>query len=765
MRWNIILILVLLPAVAIAQLPDFYHTYDEAIDSLWELEALRPDIIDVFLIGQSTQDSIPIYAVKISDSVQYNRDKPRLIFVGVIHAEENIGLELVLDVVTEFVNQPGSQWSIYTALSEIYIIPAMNPEGLNVVTDNLDLTFRKNKRDNVGDGLFRYVPGVGSDSSGVDPNRNFGLNWIHGDTLWQGGHFELYDYYRGPAPFSEGMTQAVRDLAEEKHFSLGIVYHQSRSTNFSEKVIYSWNWEGNKYSPDFDAIEDIGVTLAAQIHNLGISGTYEPNAASGRYGNSHDWFYAAMGCYQYTVETSSIQPPVYEDLMFIINENKNGLYYLVERAIGYTFSSNWDELGQLTGRVTDAVTGAPLEAEVRLLNRIVGDTLVARTSGMLAPRMTIPEFGRYRFYLIHGGYNIEVSKPGYAAHTQMVTVGSSLPFTLNIELEPLPTHQVQGVLTDIFTGEAVEAELIFSGNMTDTVQAVGGVFSVDLPESDYTLRIDAGGYVSRFEEFSLTAPLTLDRLLSPGNEIFSDDFESGGGEWTFGGEVEWGIDYGESHSGGASIADSPGAVYANNSYGYIEKTIDLTDYATAHLSFWHKYYLEPEYDFGCVEVSIDAGVNWEELGIFDLQDIDWREERFDLTPCCGNQMTLRFTIETDGNIIEPGWNIDDVSIVGSDSLYNSAAENIVPAGFYITNPHPNPFNSSTIIRFNLDKPAFTKITIHNVLGREVRILMSQKMPEGPCTVKWNAEGIPSGIYFARFESGEHLRVAKVLLLK
>ena len=70
MKWTSFLVLLILPCFAFSQqLPDFYHTYDELIDSLTVLEAAHPNIMDMFIIGTSTEDSLPIHAVKLSDSV------------------------------------------------------------------------------------------------------------------------------------------------------------------------------------------------------------------------------------------------------------------------------------------------------------------------------------------------------------------------------------------------------------------------------------------------------------------------------------------------------------------------------------------------------------------------------------------------------------------------------------------------------------------------------------------------------------------------
>ncbi|NQS97803.1 MAG: T9SS type A sorting domain-containing protein [candidate division Zixibacteria bacterium] len=752
---TVFLVLIISPVV-FGQLPDFYHSYDETIDSLMVLESLHPDIMDMFVIGYSTTDSQEIYAVKISDNVDIDEDEPRLIFVGIIHAEENIGLELVIDAVTDFVtNASYFPWVMYIATAEIYFVPCMNPDGLDVVTDNIDITWRKNTRDNIGDGIFRYQPGVGYDSSGVDLNRNFGLNWIHGDTLFQTGHVELYDYYRGTAPFSENEAAAIRDFAEDKRFSLGIVYHQSRTGNVSENVIYPWNWAPGKNPPDFDVINAIGQELAECMHTIANpSIPYAAHAATGRYGNSHDWFYAVMGCCQYTIETSCIQPSDSTVLYDIIEDNQDGLIYLIQRAISN--GQMLDEVGQLTGIITDAVTGEPLEAEVKL---------IGRTSGLLQPRMSDPVFGRFRWYLNHGSYHLQVSKPGYAALDSVIYVSQNYPTVRDLELEPLPLHQVSGVITDLATGEPISATLYFSGNMDTVVEAVNGDFSLELPESEYNLRIEAAGYVSYFQEINLNSPRTIDRELSPGTEIFTDDFEAGAGNWNTGGDEPWSIDYVEAHSGGASFTDHPGEDYPANFTSYAEFNVDLSDDTTAHLSFWHKYYLEPEHDFGYLEVSIDDGSSWELLDVFDLQDIDWRREVYCLNPFCSEQLIIRFTLEADGNINEAGWNIDNCAVIGADIISDTSENPSVPFRFYLAKPYPNPFNSSTIIRFSLDEAGYVEMSIYDMLGREIEKLISSELPQGPGYVRWNAGDLSSGVYFINFRSNNNSAVEKAVLLK
>ena len=103
---------------------------------------------------------------------------------------------------------------------DIWIIPTANPDGLNIVHSELDVSYRKNTRDLSPEGpvpnnIFDYDPSIGNDVDGVDLNRNFDFNWVFGDTLEpdNSGYASHYDYYKGEEPFSENEAIAIRDLA------------------------------------------------------------------------------------------------------------------------------------------------------------------------------------------------------------------------------------------------------------------------------------------------------------------------------------------------------------------------------------------------------------------------------------------------------------------------------------------------------------------------------------------------------------------------
>jgi len=95
----------------------------------------------------------------------------------------------------------------------------------------------------------------------------------------------------------------------------------------------------------------------------------------------------------------------------------------------------------------------------------------------------------------------------------------------------------------------------------------------------------------------------------------------------------------------------------------------------------------------------------------------------------------------------------------------SEAGNHLPQTFPLAQNYPNPFNPSTNIEFSLSEPAHVSLTIFNINGREVALLVDESMPQGSHSVRWNAQNLPSGIYFYRLSAGGFSQTRKMLLLK
>ena len=261
------------------------HSPEEIAEELVRFAQAYPERVLLDTIGWTEYFHYPLLLVKVSNSPQQVQAKPALLFIGQVHAEEFIGVELTLHLLNLLLENPDDEQMMARMDGlEIYFIPTLNPDGLHLVMSGVDNTFRKNCRDNIGDGRLRVVAGVGRDSSGVDLNRNFGLHWDRGDSLFfNNGAIDAFNYYRGPAPFSEPETRALRDLMLSRRFLFAVSYHASRSGQNAELVIGPWNWDG-RYPPDDNVIRGLGDALADRLPTQNHVGTYAAVRATQRVG-------------------------------------------------------------------------------------------------------------------------------------------------------------------------------------------------------------------------------------------------------------------------------------------------------------------------------------------------------------------------------------------------------------------------------------------------------------------------------------------------
>jgi serine protease len=92
-------------------------------------------------------------------------------------------------------------------------------------------------------------------------------------------------------------------------------------------------------------------------------------------------------------------------------------------------------------------------------------------------------------------------------------------------------------------------------------------------------------------------------------------------------------------------------------------------------------------------------------------------------------------------------------------------ETIVPEKFQLQQNYPNPFNPSTTIKFGLAKNSFVKISVYDMLGREVVQLVNQKLNAGTHEANFNASNLTSGTYFYKLETEYFTETKKMLLVK
>ncbi len=98
------------------------------------------------------------------------------------------------------------------------------------------------------------------------------------------------------------------------------------------------------------------------------------------------------------------------------------------------------------------------------------------------------------------------------------------------------------------------------------------------------------------------------------------------------------------------------------------------------------------------------------------------------------------------------------------SVENSL-ENLSVDEFTLYQNYPNPFNPSTSISFSLPQAGQTKISVYDMLGREVTVLINDFLESGIHTTSFNGSGLSSGVYIYRIESGGFVKAKQMILLK
>ena len=90
----------------------------------------------------------------------------------------------------------------------------------------------------------------------------------------------------------------------------------------------------------------------------------------------------------------------------------------------------------------------------------------------------------------------------------------------------------------------------------------------------------------------------------------------------------------------------------------------------------------------------------------------------------------------------------------------------LPGEFALLLAYPNPFNTSTTIRFELPEASRVKLVVYNTSGQVVAILIDKQLSTGSYTTIWDAEGLASGVYLVALEAGNNFSLArKVMLVK
>ena len=302
-----------------------YHTYQELTDELHSLQANHSDIMSLTSIGK-TYEGRDLWMVKLSDNVNQEENEPGVLFMAAHHGNEWPGIEICLFFIRYMVEQYNNDTipEIRDAIdnTQIFLIPMLNPDGVMADT-------RKNCVPNHGP--FGYNPSV--TSYGVNLNRNYDDPWFlsYLFPIQYYLPFILSDSsfnYRGPYPFSENETKAVKNFAEAHNISISISYH-----SYGEFIIYPWTYT-TKQTPDESLFRSVGENITSINHySLLVKEDRLIPLYEGTLGSSEDWLYREKGTIAFTIEVGAQQRPTSPQVMYKLCMTQTTVQlYLCQRA-------------------------------------------------------------------------------------------------------------------------------------------------------------------------------------------------------------------------------------------------------------------------------------------------------------------------------------------------------------------------------------------------------------------------------------------------
>src|SRR4051794_15802275 len=315
------------PASTTAGATDFpaghhaYHTYAELTTELASVAAAHPSIVKRFSIGTSYRGR-QMWAAKVSDNVNVDENEPEVLFDGVHHSDEHMGLEMTLHILHWLVDGYGKDAQVTNVVNtrEIWIVFEVNPDGAEYDISNGHFHFwRKNRQPNANGTI------------GTDLNRNYGYRWGSGGRTSTN---PLAITYEGPAAFSAPETRAMRDFLKSRvvngvqQIRTAISFHED-----GRLVMWPYGYTLSNIPGDMTA-QDHAAQVTIGKHMASTNG-YRPEQASDLYltsGTTRDYEYGAYRIFSYTFEMSVKDYPDDSLIASETGRNKAAVLYLIDKA-------------------------------------------------------------------------------------------------------------------------------------------------------------------------------------------------------------------------------------------------------------------------------------------------------------------------------------------------------------------------------------------------------------------------------------------------
>ncbi|MEE9554387.1 MAG: T9SS type A sorting domain-containing protein [candidate division Zixibacteria bacterium] len=220
-----------------------------------------------------------------------------------------------------------------------------------------------------------------------------------------------------------------------------------------------------------------------------------------------------------------------------------------------------------------------------------------------------------------------------------------------------------------------------------------------------------------------------------------------------------------------NISEDPGAgLHCANAYATITNSIFWNNHPSEITAFGGSSVQISFSDImggwqGNGNISADPFFRDPGIGDFHLMSVECGDP-YD-SPCidAGSPVIIDSLLDCDWGL---GTILSDMGAYGGGDSATVDINDIIerlPSRFTLLQNYPNPFNPSTTIRYSLPEQSDVRIEIYNIIGQKVATLFDGNKQAGYHTVTWKADNYPSGVYFARLETGSQAENIKMVLLK
>lgn len=391
-----------------------YYRYDQIVAQFQIWQQQYPAIFHVERLGKTGVGQESIWGVRISDNAAVNEAEPVLLFHGAQHANEPNGTNAILFMMERLLTRYG-QDPYYDAMVnglQMWFVPIVNVDGHRLAFSEMPeaLNWRKTKRDNNADGQYTCP------EDGVDTNRNWDYRWTE-DPASQPSD----EYYKGPWPFSEPEVISLRSFILRYRPLLVLDYHSPYQQTMGNAIFWTWMETGGLPAPDEEFYHSVARDLMNRSQTEIDGHHYSGLPGFNTLPKEQNWIYANLQSCALIMEISRDNWWSGAMVDTIAARVGRGTFSLMERALSGP---------GLAGRVTDAFTGAPIQAEIRVS---------VAYYPQLGPFLTEPEFGSYWRFLNPGTYMVTALATGYFEQTVAVDVDAGTWSSLDFALVPNTT--------------------------------------------------------------------------------------------------------------------------------------------------------------------------------------------------------------------------------------------------------------------------------------------------------------------------------------